>query len=221
LRFVLVLLLLVGLLALADVGARAYSESNIEEAIRDHSDAIVAVDASIDSFPFVGRLVASGGVPHVDLHLTELAGAELADIAEVRLQVDGMHLDRGVLLDDGRVRITGVDAVRVTAVIALDRLQELARAVGADLRAVDDALELTFSGRTLAVTVAIADGLVTLTADPLPPISVPVPSVSILPCAPDGTIVRGRLELACRSDRLPALVVEAIGSVDLREELVG
>jgi hypothetical protein len=49
--------------------------------------------------------------------------------------------------------------------------------------------------------------------------AIPLPLGDLLPCDAAATVTSSRIDLACEADRLPKLVVDAIGSVDLRDQL--
>jgi hypothetical protein len=217
-RLVVVLVVLLVAIVIVDVLARRYAESNVEEAVRRRSGQIGTVAASIDSFPFVGRLLLWSDVPHLDLRIGDIDEDVAGAVEELRVDIDGLELDRGVLVNDRRARITGVDRVRVTAVIDLGQLAAVARAAGIDVTVHDGTATFGTAGVDVEVEaeVTVEGGFVVLTARGLPPIRLPLPVAALVPCDPSAEIDGDLLVVTCASDQLPEIVVAAIGSVDLQ-----
>lgn len=206
------LLLAVVLVALyvGDVLARSAAESEVESGIRSSVEGVGGVDARIRSFPFTVRLAAAGQVSTLDIRLTDVVGRGI-DVASLRLRIEGLRLERRVLLG-GRARITDVDEVTVTASITE---AEVRAATGIDVRLLDGRASVTVAGVTADAEVTVTEGRIELRAGGLPAISVPVPGDELLPCAVSARVVVGALLAECTTDRLPPIVIEAIGSVDL------
>ena len=206
-----VLGVLVALLLVGDLAARSAAESAVEKGVRAKVAGVASVDARIDSFPFTGRLLGQGKVSKLDLRLTDVTGHGI-DVAWLRLQVDGLELDRSVLFG-GKVRIKHVDQVRVTADIGQ---AQISAATGAEVHLLDGGkAEVTYKGVTATADVAVVDGAIRFTAAGLPALSVPVPDSDLLPCAVDATVVEGAVLASCTADHLPTIVVRAVGTVDL------
>lgn len=210
-RKLIVLVVLVGGLVLGDVLARSAAESAVESGLRSRVEGVGAVDAQIRSFPFTVRLGAAGEVSTLDLRLSDVVGRGI-DLAWLRLRMDGLRLDRSLLVG-GEARITDIDEVAVTANITEASVRE---ATGADVRLLDGRATVTVAGVTADAELAVAEGRILLAIAGLPPFSVPLPGNELLPCAVDAEVVVGALLAACTADRLPRIVVDAIGSVDLR-----
>lgn len=210
-RKLIVLAVLVGALVLGDVLAKSAAESAVESGLRSQVEGVGAVDAQITSFPFTVRLLAAGEVSTLDLRLSDVVGRGI-DLAWLRLRVDGLRLDRSVVFG-GDARITDVDRVSVTANITEEDVRE---ATGADVRLFDGRATVTAAGVTTDAEVTVADGRIRISVAGLPPYSLPVPGNELLPCAIDARVVKGALLAECSTDRLPAIVLDAVGSVDLR-----
>ncbi|MCU1380464.1 MAG: hypothetical protein JWN29_3447 [Acidimicrobiales bacterium] len=211
-RKLLVLGVLVALLLVGDLAARSVAESAVESGVRSRVQGVGAVDAQIHSFPFTGRLVAQGKVSTLDLRLSEVTGHGI-DVAWVRLEAKGLKLDRNVLLGSAHVRITGVDTVTVTANITE---AEIRKATGADVRLLDGKAQVTAAGVTATADVTVSDGKIRLEVAGLPVLTVPVPDNALLPCPVQARVVAGAVLASCTAHQLPGIVVDAIGSVDLR-----
>jgi hypothetical protein len=198
--FRLVLVALVVGLLVGDVGAKRYAESSIETAVRREIEGVSGVDASISSFPFVGRLLVQGRVSHVSLTLDDVVGHQIP-VDELRLDVDGLELDRRSLLDSQHVEITGVDHVRFRARITRANVESVLGPL------TDVAFTLT-DGATLRV----ADGHVQLG----PGVSFPLPGSEVVPCDATAHVEHDEVVVECASDRLPQILLDAVGSLELR-----
>jgi hypothetical protein len=187
-------------LVIGDRAAKGYAESAVEASVRREVAQVGAVDASISSFPFVGRLLVLGEVSRFRLTLDDVVGRGVP-VAELRLDVDGIRFDRQSLRRGHDVEVTGTDTVRVTARITRDGLQTvLGPAAGPALTLADGA------------SLRIADGRVQLGAG----LAIPLPPADLLPCDASATVVHQAIEIQCVSDHLPPIVLDAIGSAALR-----
>ncbi|MCU1484313.1 MAG: hypothetical protein JWN67_1059 [Actinomycetia bacterium] len=211
-RKLLVLAVLVAVLLVGDLAARSAAESAVEKGVRAKVSGVASVDAQIHSFPFTGRLLGQGKVSTLDLRLTDVTGHGI-DVAWLRMETKGLELDRSVLFG-GKVRIKHVDSVTVTANISQD---QVSKATGAQVELLDGGkARITYKGVTATADVAVVDGSMRFTAAGLPALTVPLPDSDLLPCAVDATVVQGAVLASCTADHLPAIVVRAVGTVDLQ-----
>lgn len=200
-RFLLSVLVLVAVVAfIGDRAAKGYAEDAIETSIRQQIQGVSEVEASIGSFPFVGRLLVQGKVSRFELTLHEVLGYRLP-VEELRLSVDGLELDRGSLRDRNDVEITGVDSVRVDLLVTRENVEAV-------LGPLTDVAFSLADGTTLRVE----DGDVVLGAG----IRFPLPGSELLPCAATATVDDGHVRIVCTSDHLPQVVLDAVGSLELR-----
>ena len=213
-RKLLVLLVLVGAIGLVgDQLARQRAESAIEAAIEARVERVSSVDATISSFPFLGRLVATGRVERLRMHLRDVAEQDV-NVEVLTVDATGIRLSRQVLLGESRVKVTAVDDVTATVRISED---EVRRVSGADIRLLDGSAEVTAAGATVTATVeASTEGGITFSVAGLPSVTVPLPATDLLPCAPTVEVVLGAVEASCSADRLPQIVVDAIGAAELQ-----
>ena len=216
--FVLIAALLAALGVLLDLFAKSYTEDQIGAAITHNSSDIGYATASIDSFPFVWKLLKDGRVDHLKVSLSSLTGIDTA-IDELDVQVDGLEMDKGAMLGRSHVVIRHVDGVTVTAVLSTARLRDAAGKVGIDLGFGEGTM--TVGGVSIEVTVVGSD--LVLQGASIAPIRIPIPvqDVAVLPCVPTPTVTPKGVELSCHADHLPKIVVDAIGSLDLRQQLTG
>lgn len=214
-RKLIVVTVLLAALIVGDLLATSAASSALESAISSRVGGVGAVDADIRSFPFTLRLLAAGEVSMLDLRLTEVVGRGI-DVAWLRLEMEGLRFDRSVAFG-GEVRIIDVGQVVVTANITEAAVRE---ATGADVRLLDGRATLTAGGVTTDAAVTVTGGRILLAVDGVPPASVPLPGNELLPCAVDARVVAGALLAECTADRLPQIVLDAVGSDDLRGEVL-
>jgi hypothetical protein len=116
----------------ADVVARGVAEdeltSRVHHAIPGASEGTTT--ASIDSFPFLGRLVATGRVDGVTVHQEGVTARGIRFTA-IDVDLEGVHIDRGALARHRRVELTGIDRGTVTATVGLGELLRLAGSAAA------------------------------------------------------------------------------------------
>lgn len=187
LRRLVLLALVAAVLLVADLVAEQRAEQTVAAAVESRVERVGSVDAAIMSFPFLGRLGATGEVSQLRLHLREVA-EQGVEVEVLTVDARGIRLSRAVLLGESRVRITDVDTVTAT------------------LRVADDEVRRVTGGMVLP------DGPVTVPAA-LAPI---VAATELLPCEPQVRIAAGAVVASCAADRLPRIVVDAIGSAELR-----
>lgn len=160
-----------------------------------------AVDTSVDSFPFLGRLLVSGETSFsIGLDDVQDQGVR---IDRIEFDVDGLVFDRDEALDQ-RVRINSVDRVQATVIIDEASISE---ALGVAVEVEPGAV----SAAGVTVSVTVVDRTVTASAAGLGSASFAVPSSDWLPCAPSLELAPDRVELSCTTDVLPPLVNQALG----------
>jgi hypothetical protein len=199
--FVLFLLLLVAI----DIGAKIAVERISAQALRD-SDEINAggVETSVDSFPFLGRLLVSGETSF-SIALDDVTDQGVR-IDRIEFDVDGLVFNRGEAFD-GRARIDDVDRVRASVVIEEDTITQTA-GVQVDL----EPGSATAAGVTVGV--AVVGREVQASVPGVGAVSFAIPSTDYLPCEPALAIVKDQVEVSCTTDSLPPLVNEALGEVN-------
>ena len=210
---------LLGALAfLGDRFAKAYAEDSIGQAITHRSKNVGYATASIDSFPFVWKLAKDGRVDHVTIKLERLRDVP-GDIDELDVTADGVVMDKGALFGRSHVEIKRVDQVTVAALLSVTHVRDVAGKLGLDLAFGNGVL--TVNGQPVAVTIDGTDLVIAVAR--LPAVRVPIPAgdVAVLPCAPTPAITPDGVALSCRADHLPKILVDAIGSLDLKRQLGG
>ncbi len=193
-----VVLILVG----ADVAAKRVAEGRIETRAGAEVPGAGSVEAHIDSFPFLARLLVAGSAGDVDLRFQQVP-TRAVRLSSVDLELRGVKVDRDALF---------------SAEASVDSIE------GGTMSAEIDAASLS---RALPVPVSIGGGEVRSRAGPLPVSARPavgrdgalvlrfggmertvsLPRSEVLACAATRVAVVGdRLRLSCEVDEVPAPV---------------
>jgi hypothetical protein len=205
-------------LIVVDQAAKGWAETKLAERAAAYYPPGARSSASIDSFPFLGRLLFLGSIPRVEVNLDDLQVVPVV-IRELSLRVSDVKLDRGEIFG-GNVRLEDVGR---GAIVATVDGPSLAGAVGLDVRFAPG--EVTVRRRIEGVdavatgTLAVQGNLVTFTPTsvqgsvPLSlfAISYRIPGVELLPCDADVDVEvrKDALVLACQVTDVPAALVQA------------
>jgi hypothetical protein len=215
-RKLIVLAVFAGVLVAADIGARSRAEAELAEQSAAYYPPSSASSASIESFPFLGRLLAVGDVQHVSLRMENLR-AGILTVRRLEFDLSDVEVDRSELFA-GRVRVLDVGAGRIEALVDG---ASMAQAAGLDLRFSDGEVEVHRNVRGVDVS---ARGRVTLEGNRLRivPTSVQglrlpasafsvtydIPGVELLPCEAEVRPVPEGLLVACAVDDVPPALVQ-------------
>ena len=210
-RLVLLLVALIVALVLVDLAAKRYVEARVERAVRDAVSAglLVAddVDASIDSFPFVGRVLLVGEVPGVTITLHDIGGQGV-EVEEVKVDVRGTKVDRSRLVTDQRVFVGDIDSATITARITEEALSAV---LGVTVDMEPDSTTVSAGGVTSPGTVEVVGRSILIGASGFGTLVIAMPGPEYLPCDEvDVEVVADAVELRCVTDELPAAVVPAV-----------
>jgi len=211
-RFLLKLLItlgvIVGLLAAIDIATKTFVEGQIEQEVQDAPELQVAdVEASIDSFPFLGRAAASGEVSSFTIDLFDITDERL-DIAELSITGDGITFDRNDLLQ-GTVRVRDVE--QATATLTLSQ-EAVSQAIGVTVVFGPGTIGAQTAAGTVSTTATVVDGVLTFEAPGVGTLSLDLPLEGYLPCPPTAEAQQGQVLLTCTADALPPIVLDALGS---------
>lgn len=198
-----VLASLAGLFLVADVSAKAFAESKIEERTRASLPG-AEVAADIRAFPFLPRLLLAGSVKEVDFTLDKVGGSTTVPL--IRLDLHGVELDRDLLLKERRAELVGID--RGTAAVEITAAQ-LTQAAGRDVQIGGGQVTVSVAGRFVGASVAVEGGQLVLRTDGLPDLSVSVPRSDLVPCATNATVLSGRVRVSCSIEEIPPGLVAA------------
>ena len=187
-----VLFVFVLVLGIAEWGAARFAESRIEDKVGEEVTA--NVEAEVDSFPLVTRLLALEEIGRIRVTLTG-ADYEQIDFDTLTVEASGLEIPRQRLFD-GKVRPTSIESGSVNAFISRTSLGE---ATGTPVPSIDLG----------SLSASLDDGTLSLETGGAPPVSVEVP-VEALPCSTTGEVTTDGVRLRCEVDRLPDIVLEQI-----------
>jgi hypothetical protein len=200
-----------GLLAALDVAVRVFVEGQIAQEVEGAPDLEVAdADASIDSFPFLGRALGNGEVSSFTIDLHEITDERL-DIRELSITGDGITFDRNELLQ-GTVRVRDVESATATLTLTQEAVSE---ALGVTVLFAPGTISVQTSAGTVQATASVVDGVLTFEAPGVGTLSLDLPVQSYLPCPPSAEAQQGQVELSCTADDLPPIVLDALDSQSL------
>lgn len=210
-KLVITLVVVLGLFAAFDVAIRVFLEGQIEQEVQDAPDLDVAdVEASIDSFPFLGKLGLSGEVSSAEITLIDIVDDQL-DVAELSVQADGIQFDRNALFQ-GSVKVEDVDSA--TASLTLTDLA-VSEAVGVSVSFAPGTVTVQTGAGTVQANASVVDGVLTLQAGSLGTFTLDLSLPQYLPCAPSAVAEQGQVTLSCTAEELPPIVFEALGNPQL------
>jgi hypothetical protein len=205
-----VLIFLIVVLLAVDVGSRLWVQQKMASTISRQVPGVRKVQAEISSFPFLGRLFLLGDVSKVTIKMQDVT-TDLVDISQLRASVTGAKLDRGRLMG-GHITVTKVSKVAVAAVLSD---ADLSQAAHVSVHVTTGKATVEVAGVHASVSVAVQGRYLTLGAAGVS-VHVPIPAEEYMPCVPGVQLEEGQAVLACTSDHLPSVVVQAIGSVNLQ-----
>jgi len=213
-RVVLILVIVVVGGAIAgDQVARAYAQDQIHDRAGAYFGGQARTSAHISSFPFVGRLLASGSIRTTDITM-ENATLEQLTLRRLRLHLVGIRLDRDQLLH-GHVHLIGLQSGTVE--VDVDG-RSLAERIGRDVRFRPGVVEVhgTVAGRAVVATGTITVRANVLSFHPTGAEGVPLPLVAsvlaftyrlprsdVFPCAATLQPIKDALRIGCTVTQLP------------------
>jgi hypothetical protein len=211
-RRLIVLAVVLGALAAGDVAVKAKAESEIAKRARVEAGASAHASAHIKSFPFVGRLLASGSAGDVTVSLHDVQGQSIR-FATLSITMVNLKLDRSQMLK-GKAVLTHVDRGTITVGIDTRALQAL---VHYPVVVANGRVLVTVAGRQFAVSASAGTkGAIRLTAQGFPGVDVPVPQSRLVSCPVSRVVVEGdEVRASCDiTDIPPALLRAASNAVN-------
>ena len=203
-RKLVLLVLLLGVAGGGDWYAKSEAERRIEHRIDAEVPGDQQSDVDIDSFPFLGRLFASGDAGDLTASM-DLIRIEGFRFTNVRAEMKGVEVDRD-LLTRKQVAVTGFDSGVITADLTTDVISE---SLGVPVRIRAGTVEATIAGQTVRAQVSVRANVLQLTVAPLPPVSFTIPTSPLVPCASDATVVDDRIRVTCTLDSVPPALLKA------------
>lgn len=212
------LAILIPLLLAADVGTRVWAQGQLADYAAAYYPPSGGSDASIKSFPFLGRLALAGTVPKVSLTINDVQTG-LVVVSKLTIDLDRVEIDRNTIFS-GDVKVKDIGRGRIEALIAGP---SLSKALGVDIRFLPGEVEVNKTIAGVKVTakgqVAIDGNTVIVKPTSVEGVNVPlsqfalryeIPGVELLPCEATVTLVAEGVALSCAVDDVPAALVQAV-----------
>ena len=196
----------VALLGVGDVTARAYIETKVDARAQAEAPPGSEIDTSIGGFPFVPRLLLASTVSHVGVHI-ENVNATVITFATVDIDLRGVELDRSKMFAR-KARITSIDSGTVEVVVTQEALGD---ALHVPIRIADGVVSVTILGKAVPVTPGVdGDGSLTLQADGVArTLTLKIPKTDYVPCIGDVTVLAGRIRFSCEIQDIPPALLDA------------
>ncbi|HEX7275794.1 MAG TPA: DUF2993 domain-containing protein [Acidimicrobiales bacterium] len=193
------MLVLVAALVVADVATRGWAEDQLRQRVIARVQPDGPVSASISSFPFLWRLMASGAISEVDVSVGDVT-VQGVTFASVGVKLRDVHLDRDSLVQDRRVALASIG--RGTAVVEISG-DEISRLLGVTVVLESGQARVRVGGTLVPVTARIEGSTLVVEAAGVSLPAVDIPPLPLIACLSGTEILPGRLRLTCEVDRVP------------------
>ncbi|MBA2751563.1 MAG: DUF2993 domain-containing protein [Actinobacteria bacterium] len=199
---------LVLFLAGSDAASRYLAENRIEAKARAEVPEAGSIEANIDSFPFLARLLIVGSAGDVDLRLDRVP-TQAAQLTTVDVKLRDVKLDRDALFSR-QVSVNSIESGTVSA--ELDAAS-LSRALGRQVTVGNGEVRSKVGPVNLSARPAVGnDGALVLRLGPLR-LTVALPRSKVLACnATRVAVVGDRVRLSCEVDDVPPAVRRRLAS---------
>lgn len=195
-------------LAWADRRARRWVEQTAAEQVARHLPQAEQVTVTLDGFPFTLDLLLSQRIEGVHVHVAAVEQHGIA-ATDLRLDVEGLRLDRDTLLDEGRIELASLSWARVEGFLPMEELGEI---VGHPIAIEDHELWATVGSQRVRLRPRVRAPWLELHVDgsDAGPMLFPLPVRGPLPCTPIVAPLGDRLRLSCAVDHLPPALRQAL-----------
>lgn len=198
---------LVALAAIGDVAARSLAEDRIAARAESAAGGQASASADIESFPFVLRLLLGGKAGDISVHVEDVVAPGL-NLARVDLDLEGVELDRDILLSKRKARITDVALARVTAHIDAATVSKAFGGLQVSFR--DGAVHASIGGRDVAAAVSVQKGRLAVRFPGGPSATIPIPHTDLLACDADAfELEDDELVVSCSTTEVPPALLRA------------
>ena len=202
-KLLLVAVLALLLLVAADFGARQVAEEQIAERVAAAEGVQGQAEVEITSFPFVGRVLASGTVTDLSVSVDEVQ-AERVRFAAVAVDLDEVRVSRSELLSDRRVVLQDVGRGRARAEMTE---QELSRLIDLPVTLERGRARVRVGGQVVTATASVRDNVLRVSVAGVQAPAITIPKLPLVPCVADVELLPGRLRLSCQLDQVPPELV--------------
>lgn len=188
-----------GLLLAADLGSRAVVESQLRQRVEAAAQPAGGAKARIRSFPFLGRLLASGSVSRVQVSVADVT-VEKVTFAHLSVDLHKVVFDRDKLLSDRVVELRSIGQGTGVAEVSQAELSSL---LGVPVTLEAGRARVKALGQQVTATATVRDNTLRVSASgvTLPPLR--IPKLPLVPCVTNAEILPGRVRLTCDLDRVP------------------
>jgi LmeA-like phospholipid-binding len=190
------------------VAARRWAEGELEDRARQALDPAVEaerVHAAIHSFPFLGRLLASGTVSRIRLAVAPVTTTGLV-FDEIEVDLRGVRVDRDLLVRKRQLELTAIDTGTVTAVLTERAVSD---AVGVHVTFLPGRVAVTVAGVEVGAAVEAKDNVLVVTPERGPALRLPIPEVPFLACATSAEVRQGQVAVRCTVEDVPPELLRA------------
>ena len=184
---------------MADIAARGVAEDQLRQRVVDRVHPDGPVSAQISSFPFLGRLLASGEISQVDVAVRDLTVRGVT-FASVGVRLRSVEIDRDSLLNDRRLALKSID--HGTAVVEIAG-SEISRLLGVTVVLEPGEARVRVGGTLVAVSARIDGNTLVVEAGGLSLPAIDIPPLPLVSCVSGTEILAGRLRLTCEVDQVP------------------
>lgn len=160
----------------------------------------------ITSFPFLGRLLASGTVTDLSVSVDDVQ-AERLRFAAVTVDLDRVRVSRSDLLSDRRVVLQ--DVGRGTARADMTQ-EELSRLIGLPVTVERGRARVRVGGRQVTAEASVRGNVLRLAVASVQVPDLTIPRLPLVPCLTDVELLPGRVRLSCRLEQVPPDLVGRI-----------
>lgn len=192
-----------GLLTAADIGVRSVAEAQLRDRVVASAAPAGATRVRIESFPFLGRLLLSGGVSRIRVSSADVT-VDGVTFARVALDLSEVTFDRDRMVSERKVVLQSLERGTATAEVTQD---ELSDRVGIPIILEEGRARVRVGGQTVTASAAVADNTLRLSVAGLSIPALRIPRLPLLPCVAGAEILPGRIRLTCSVDEVPAELV--------------
>lgn len=184
-----------------ELAAPPLVESRMEQRVQDNTEGVVTVNADIDSFPMITRLLATEEIRRATIDVDEIAEQDLP-LAAVSLTLEDVVVDRD-RLSRGDLQVRSIRTGRLRAEISEQRLSEV---LDVPVQIEGGTLRVESQDRTADFDLQFSAGRVRLDIPGVGGVGGAF-DTSVLPCRPEATVFDDRIVLDCTFDSVPRVLV--------------
>jgi hypothetical protein len=203
-KLLIALAILVVGLVIGDFVAKGYAETQLRDRAQRAVRGATSASGSISSFPFVGRLLLSGSVQEANVGVAPVVAGRVT-FSSIHVNLHDVHVDRGLLIHNQKVRLTSIGSGTVTAEITD---AEISRLAGVPISFRPGRATLHAGGVDTPAQLSAANGTLAIGGTEGVPIRVRIPRAPLFPCdASNAQVEQGKVVVSCTIDHVPPELV--------------